>query len=93
MEISTVPIIFVRALQEAANRQGCTTDDLLQQVNLAPELLQQIVERGLQLYAEHREIIEAMEGPVKLDRCVLSRAPCPAEEPIVPVVEQQQHEW
>lgn len=39
MEISTVPIIFVRALLEAANRKGCTTDDLLQQVNLAPELL------------------------------------------------------
>jgi AraC-like DNA-binding protein len=39
MEIATVPVNFVRALLEAATRRGCAVEELLQQVNLSPELL------------------------------------------------------
>ena len=39
MEISTVPVNFVRALLQAAERKGCVVEDVLSHVQISPELI------------------------------------------------------
>lgn len=70
MQISTVPAVFFRAVIDAAVARGCDEEHLLQQLDLAPELLAQ--ERALLPAERFAALTETIAGDIDDEFCGLA---------------------
>lgn len=73
MEISTVPVNFVRALLQAAGRRGCETEWLLLQVDISPELLTE--NKARIPAATYSQLVELIGAELQDEYCGLVEQP------------------